>query len=192
LSELHEEYPYSVLHPLDDSYGLALFSRLPIRELEFSPYDEDGKQIAIIVEVELPARRATLVLAHPISPVLPGRASSRNRQIEKIAKLIRTAGNPEQILIGDLNITPWSPYYAPLETEAKLKNAAVGRGYRPTWPTWARGSRLMKIPIDHCLLSDGFQVQQFRTGTEIGSDHLPIIVDIANAASAPSISAQTL
>jgi endonuclease/exonuclease/phosphatase (EEP) superfamily protein YafD len=65
-----------------------------------------------------------------------------------------------------------------LEAEAGLKNAARARGYWPTWPT---GFNVVKIPIDHCLVSDGLRVQLFRTGSDIGSDHLPIIVDVSIA-----------
>lgn len=179
LSALHAEYPYSVLRPQHDAHGLALFSRLPIHELETSPYVEDGIQTAIMVEVEMPLEQATLTLAHPMSPVTPGKATRRNVQLRKIATLIEGDRNEEQILIGDLNITPWSPFYAPLEDGATLFNAAVGRGYWPTWPTWTMGFSVLQIPIDHCLLSDGFQVQQYRIGAGIGSDHLPLVVDIA-------------
>ena len=92
--------------------------------------------------------------------------------------MLRTDTNRERIVMGDLNITPWSPFYVPLEEEAGMTNAANGRGYLPTWPA---GLDLLKIPIDHMLVSEGVTVQQFRTGEENGSDHLPIILDVVIA-----------
>jgi endonuclease/exonuclease/phosphatase (EEP) superfamily protein YafD len=36
----------------------------------------------------------------------------------------------------------------------------------------------LMIPIDHCLVSPQIRVTGMRTGRAIGSDHLPIIVDM--------------
>ena len=33
-------------------------------------------------------------------------------------------------------------------------------------------------PIDHCLVSSEIQVQNFKLGQAIGSDHLPIIAEL--------------
>ena len=179
LSSLRPEYPYSILHPEDGAYGLALLSRIPLRESEASPYVEDGIQAAIVAELEWRNERVTTVLAHLKAPVTPRNAALRNRQIVAITQLITSDRNEKQILFGDLNTTPWSPWYLPLEREAKLVNAARGRGYHPTWPS---GFGFLKIPIDHCLFSEGFHVRQIRNGADIGSDHMPLIVDVAIAA----------
>lgn len=179
LSTLQSEYPHRVLHPDIDANGLALFSRFPVRELQISPYVQGGMQAALIVDLEMPRAKVSFYLAHTKSPTTPGSAAMRNVQLQELSRMIRADQNREQILIGDLNITPWSPHYAPLEADAKLSNAAIGRGYWPTWPAWMPGASLLKIPIDHCLVSEGLRVQNFRTGATIGSDHLPLIVDIA-------------
>jgi endonuclease/exonuclease/phosphatase (EEP) superfamily protein YafD len=116
------------------------------------------------------------VLAHVLAPTGPGRAALRNRQLGKIAKRLREDTSAERILVGDLNSTPWSPYYSDLVSVAALKNAAHGFGYHATWPATLR---LFGIPIDHCLVSGGLRVRSFRTGRDFGSDHLPLIVDLA-------------
>jgi endonuclease/exonuclease/phosphatase family metal-dependent hydrolase len=58
-----------------------------------------------------------------------------------------------------------------------LINAREGFGVLPTWPTYY-GSTALMIPIDHCLVSEDIRVFNIRTGAHIGSDHLPLIVDI--------------
>lgn len=178
LSALRSEFPYSVLRPQADAYGLALFSRLPLRELHSAIDVQEGVQVAIVAEAEMANGHVTVIVAHPMSPVSPASAAARNTQLRSISGMIKADRNHGQILIGDLNTTPWSPHYALLETDANLVNAARGRGYQPTWPAWTPGWGGFRIPIDHCLLSEGIEVQQFRTGPEIGSDHLPLIVDV--------------
>ncbi len=176
LSALKQYYPYRVLRPEPGAYGLALFSRLPLRELSGSPYRQDSMQTAIIAEVEMPEAIVILTLAHLRAPTSSQDAATRNRQIAAIADMTRALDDsPQKILIGDLNATPWSPHFAQLETFAGLRNAARGRGYFPTWPTAFKPAG---IPIDHILLSDHFQVRGFRTGRHVGSDHLPVICDV--------------
>ena len=176
LSELRERYPHRVVRPDDGAWGLALFSRFPVRELDSSPYSEGDVQTAIIVEVELHGKPVTLTLAHLRSPVSQDNANLRNVQIDTIATMAKR-NKQAQIVIGDLNLTPWSPYFAPFE-KAGLINVARGRGYKATFPA---GLGYFGIPIDHLLLSDHLQVHGWRTSTLFGSDHLPIIADIAFA-----------
>jgi endonuclease/exonuclease/phosphatase (EEP) superfamily protein YafD len=63
-----------------------------------------------------------------------------------------------------------------LEAGTGLVNATLESGLRPTWPT---RPALARIPIDHFLLSDHLNVASIRTGPDIGSDHLPLILDLA-------------
>lgn len=172
------DYPYRILRTEDGAYGLALFSRLPLRELEHSPYRQDGYQTAILAEVEIGGRETTFVFAHVRAPSSPAKTRLRNRQLEELATLFRADDHHDEILLGDLNITPWSPYYDVLESGTGIVNAARGIGYRPTWPAHPA---LLRIPIDHCLLSEGLNVVSIRTGPAIGSDHLPLIVDVSVA-----------
>jgi endonuclease/exonuclease/phosphatase (EEP) superfamily protein YafD len=177
-SLLSLDYPYRILRPAEGPFGLALFSRLPLRELKTSPYREDGVQTAILAEVEMGDTRTALVLAHVRAPTSPAKARQRNRQLEDLAAFFRDNGDEAEILFGDLNITPWSPYYTVLESGTGLVNAARESAYRPTWP---RHPAVLRIPIDHFLLSGRLNVASIRTGPAIGSDHLPLIVDIAVA-----------
>lgn len=181
LSALETEFAWRLAYPLEGPRGLALFSKLPFEELPHSPYMEDGVQASLAVELEAGQTPVTLVLAHVSAPVTPAEARLRNRQLTQIAGFLDAGGRGHRILLGDLNITPWSPFYADLAAATSLTNAARGFGYHPTWPA---GFNVLKIPIDHCLVSDGLQVVSFRTGSDFGSDHLPIVVELAMRADA--------
>ncbi len=79
------------------------------------------------------------------------------------------------IVIGDLNTTVWSNSYQILLSDTGMTNASEGFGFMPTWPT---NLIPMMIPIDHCLVSEGFKVIDIRTGEDLGSDHLPLVVEL--------------
>lgn len=175
LSALESQYRYTALWPQEGPNGLALYSKLPIRRLLDGPYVEDGFQTAVAVEVATGQGPLTLVLAHVRAPMSPGKARLRNTQFVELAGLLRTNANDAKILVGDLNTAPWSPYYRQLVAAAELQSAALGRGYQPSWPA---GFSLLKIPIDHCLVSDALRVTGFHTGADFGSDHLPIVIDV--------------
>ena len=181
LSALESQYRYRVLRPEEGAYGLALYSKLPIRRLPTSPYIERGFQTAVLVELETGEGPVTLALAHVRAPTGPAKARLRNAQFGKIAEMLELDGSEARILIGDLNTTPWSPYYRQLAETTGMQSAALGYGYEPSWPS---GFSLLKIPIDHCLVSEGLRVASFQTGADVGSDHLPIVIDVTMARTA--------
>ena len=74
-------------------------------------------------------------------------------------------------------MTPWSPYYKGMIRESGLKNARQGYGVKATWS--GIPSPVAMLPLDHVLLSPEFAVRDFRVGPDIGSDHRPLVVEVA-------------
>ena len=70
----------------------------------------------------------------------------------------------------------WSSDYLAVETISGLNNARQGFGILPTWPTYMP---FLMIPIDHILISEHFVINDFKVGNNIGSDHLPLIIELA-------------
>jgi endonuclease/exonuclease/phosphatase family metal-dependent hydrolase len=108
-------------------------------------------------------------------------SEARNAQLAAIAELARRHPDP-LVVLGDLNITPFSPHFSRTLRDGGLKLCAPGAGLAPTWP--ARVVPLY-IAIDHCLASAGVQAWNFRTGDYLGSDHYPISVEVAPLQPAP-------
>ena len=90
-----------------------------------------------------------------------------------MARYVGTNNGP-LILLGDLNLTPWSPIYGDFIRRSGLVNSSQGRAIHPSWPSF---SPLFLIPIDHCLHNDGIAIKSERVGKSVGSDHLPVIVE---------------
>ncbi|MGB2680209.1 MAG: endonuclease/exonuclease/phosphatase family protein, partial [Candidatus Competibacter sp.] len=114
-----------------------------------------------------------VVGTHPLPPMNAGLARRRNEQLASLAEFARQTPDP-LVMLGDLNITPWSPYFERLLADSGLRDGRGGHGLLPTWPV---GWPMLWIPIDHVLVSDDVQIRRWQTGAVIGSDHYPVIVD---------------
>ena len=172
LRPLREDYPYHLAQPGHGAFGIALFSRVPIKDYEIVESAVAG----------VPMIRATLVFdehplsfvgVHPLPPVKSGTAALRNGQLEEIAALSAPLP-PPTLLMGDLNVTSWSPNFVDLLEETGLRDGRKGFGVQPTWPglPWP-----LRIPIDHTLVSDDVEVVARRVGPDIGSDHRPVEIE---------------
>jgi endonuclease/exonuclease/phosphatase (EEP) superfamily protein YafD len=156
----------------EENYDIALFSRIPPVSLEIQRFGPTGIP-TIIGRFTLDDRLLTLIVTHPAPPKTRRETEARNAQLASLAEF--AANQPGMlILAGDLNITSWSPFFAPLLQRGGLHDSRLGRGIQPSWPV---NSPLLRIPIDHILVSPGIQVQRRFLGPATGSDHCPVIMD---------------
>ncbi len=177
LEALRAEFPHSEVVPREAGAGIALFSRLPFAHSEVVVVGND-KRPGIVARIELQTGAfLSLFTFHPPAPLRPKHFEYRNEQLAAAAPLAQALPEP-RVVIGDFNVTLWSPYFSRLLAESRLVNARVGFGILPTWPAWHRTALLM-IPIDHCLVSQGIEVRDLRVGPRIGSDHLPLIAELS-------------
>jgi endonuclease/exonuclease/phosphatase (EEP) superfamily protein YafD len=165
-------YSYSRQVPRDDNFGMALFSRFPFTQAQVE-YIGEAEVPSIMAEIETARGKCTMLATHPLPPA--GREYSRLRddQLAQLPRWVHRQASPV-LLLGDLNVSPWSTHFRRLLRESGLRDSSQGRGVHPTWPTF---SPLMLIPIDHCLYSPGIEIVRRQTGPNVGSDHYPVIVD---------------
>jgi endonuclease/exonuclease/phosphatase (EEP) superfamily protein YafD len=175
LAELEGDYPYTVGMARQDAFGIVVFSRLPLQDAECRSLGEAGRP-STVMDLTLDGTPVTIVATHPRHPLSPRSFAQRNDQLGAVGALARDRTRP-LILIGDLNVTMWSPWSRRLCAGAQLTNARRGFGVMPSWPTFL--PPIMRLPIDHCLVSDELVVTGCRLGPAIGSDHRPLIVDVA-------------
>lgn len=170
--DLQKDYPYFKTEPRTGGAGLAVFSRYPLESAEVLQLD-DSTHPAIFCKINLEGKILSLLTIHPLTPMRADKFASRNKQLSEAAKLMRETPAPK-ILIGDMNITPWSPYYSDLVKESGLKDVRMGRGLQTTWISFFPAP--FRIPIDHCLVSRDIAIESLELGEENGSDHFPIVL----------------
>lgn len=174
LSALRDELPYVYAEPREGSLGMAVFSRKPW--LEARSLDAEGAPL-LEVTVDHQGQSWRIIGAHLFAPVRRDASHRRDAQLAYLAEQAR--GRSPVVVIGDLNITSWSPEFDRFLERAKMRDSRAGLGLQPTWPAQVP---LLRIPIDHALVSPDVVVVDRSVGPEFGSDHLPIVVDLRAAA----------
>ncbi|MGZ5410730.1 MAG: endonuclease/exonuclease/phosphatase family protein [Aeromicrobium sp.] len=127
------------------------------------------------IEILLPGGVALLAI-HPLSPSTEFRARQNDRQLLFATDWAAAQDGPA-IVVGDFNATPWSFPFRRLMSSTDLSNSVRGFGLELSYP--ADGNPLIRVPIDHLLVSDGLAVVDRRLGPAMGSDHFPLTVDLA-------------
>ena len=174
LGFLHESYPYSTGTSRPDPWGLVLFSRLPLAEAELLDLGVPGTVHARVI-LDAGSQPLQVFAVHLYSPTNAQRAERRNRQLADLARRVSESQLPT-IVIGDLNVTPFSPYFDRLLQTAGVVDARRPSGFHFTWPTSAVP---LWIPIDHVLSGPSVNVTRVDRGPDTGSDHYPLEVSVA-------------
>lgn len=176
LEPLREMYPTRIAQPRFDNFGIALFSKLAV---EGNIETLGGPDAPPTIVARHPASSLTLIGTHPVPPIDAAFASRRNRQLDALAARAVGLEGPV-VLVGDLNMTPWSPHFTSLLERSRLRDSRVGFGVHSSWP--APLPSFLRIPIDHCLVSPSVAVTSRHIGPSLGSDHLPLVVEVASSA----------
>lgn len=186
IERLEAEYPYRSNARWPDAIGPAILSRLPILQTRtYHPLVESiaNQKLGLSSnQTRLAARfsfeeavvavsgrvRITLLGIHAPSPGDGPRSAMRNAYFERVASHCAQIKGP-LLLVGDFNVTPWSPFYRDFIQTTGLVNAT--RGDLATWPAWLGP---LGIPIDHALLRGAISLVRIAPGPLLGSDHRPI------------------
>jgi len=177
LKKLTKQYPYSVTYPLDNTYGMSLYSKFRL----------SGSEILFLVEKDVPSIHTTVVLPsgehvrlHSLHPEPPHPVKSTDTE-ERDAELLivaREAGKTKMptIVAGDLNDVAWSRTTTLFQKTSGLLDPRIGRGL---YNTYHAEHPLFRYPLDHIFHSDHFRIISLERGPYFGSDHFPIYVRLS-------------
>lgn len=170
------DYPYQVREPRLHGFGIALFSKHPLGNIQVVPMSRRLRDNpSIIAEVEFNGQSIRVASVHSVSPVGRDRLRFRNQQFIEMAEFLSNSVQPT-VVLGDFNCVPWSPFLGDFLATTQYRDSRQGFGYQATWHTsyWP-----LQIPIDHAFVSPDINVHDRRTGQFAGSDHLPIVVVVS-------------
>ncbi len=156
--------------PRDDHLGIALYVR---GELHGEVRELANGTPNIFAEVTVNGAVFRVVVVHPVPPLSAALQAKLERYFAELGPLVR--GDPRVVVAGDFNATPWSRTFRAMMNTSGLCDTRAGFGVQATRPAdrW-----LLRIPIDHVLTSCSIGVRDRRVGPDVGSDHLPVVVDL--------------
>lgn len=152
--------------------GVAILSRRPFVEAGRRDCLADGN--LGIASVDFDGQAVDVAAVHLYWPWPYGQPD----QVAEIAPVLRTLGD-STLLAGDLNATPWSDAARRLAGRGGLTPM---RSVGPTWLTWRLPKQLrpfIGLPIDHVLTKRGIVLHSGRALGEVGSDHLPVLIEFS-------------
>jgi len=184
LVELDKEYPHSVKVPLDNTYGMMMFSRLELKNAGVKYLVEEGIP-SIHTEVILKnGRPIQLYAVHPTPPVPSEnpRATERDKELLLVADLARKSTLPV-IVAGDLNDVAWSHTTSLFLKMSKLLDPRRGRGF---YNSFHAHYFFLRFPLDHAFISTDFKLKEMRRLNNYNSDHFPIFLSLQYEDKAPA------
>ena len=184
VAELEKTYPYFIKCPLDNAYGIALYSRLKLENLELKFLVEDDIP-SIHTQVVLPSGKlVNLFCLHPRPPVPTENTRSLERDAEllMVGRMINEIDEPT-IVAGDLNDVAWSRTTTLFQKISGLLDPRVGRGLYPTFPV---AYPLFRCPLDHVFHSKHFRLVELKRLKSVDSDHFPMFISLSLETTAES------
>jgi endonuclease/exonuclease/phosphatase (EEP) superfamily protein YafD len=176
LAEVRSEFPYRVDYPLGNR-GISLWFRQQPLSLDRPEVLATDGNAMVHATFLLGGQVRHLWLVHPSNPLGHRGRRTSNAELAALAERVASTGG-SRLVVGDLNRTEGSPCFRDFLRISGLRDSRLGFGRQPSWPVWSP----YRISIDHAFVSGDLAVTQRRLGPSIGSDHRPLILELAPAA----------
>lgn len=170
---LDETWPHSVKIPLDNLYGMHLYSRLPLHDTRIEWLIQDDIP-SIHTGVRLKSGDTlTLHALHPRPPAPNESEETLWRDAELLLIGNEIHRNPvPTIVAGDLNDVAWSRTTRLFCRISGMLDPRQGRGM---YSTFHADYPLLRWPLDHIFVTEHFTLKALKRLPGFGSDHFPIL-----------------
>ncbi len=175
VEELETEYPHWVKYPLENTYGMILYSKKELGNTEIKfIIRENVPSIHADIIIDGSSIRAICIHPEPPAPDEADTSRPRDRELLRIASMVKDKAQPT-IVLGDLNDVAWSDTSYRFQRISNLKDPRKGRGF---FNTYHAKLPMVRWALDHIFLSGDFKLSKIKKLSKVGSDHFPIYVEL--------------
>lgn len=171
------QFPYKKEIPLENTYGMLLYSKFPLIEPEVR-FMVDDSIPSIHSRIKLPSGDTLqLHCIHPTPPMPQHNPMSTDRDAElmRTARMSRQSDYPVLVL-GDFNDVAWSESTGLFQRVGRLLDPRKGRGF---FNTYHAQNWVLRWPLDHFFANKEFRLKDLEVMPDIGSDHFPVFIHLA-------------
>lgn len=175
--ELGPVYPHTVPVPLDNLYGMALYSRLPLEDTRVTyRIKDDIPGIDSRVTLDC-GQTIQLHFVHPMppSPTEAYASTGRDAELALVGQEVSQRGGTA-IVAGDLNDVAWSHSTRLFQRLSGMVDPRRGRGL---YSTFHADHRFARWPLDHVFLTPDLAIVNMERLPHVGSDHFPIFIRVS-------------
>ena len=176
LSVIEPDYPYNVKVPLDNLYGMHLYSKLELIDPEVKYLLIDDIP-SIHTQLRLPNDEVIwLYCLHPMppSPTEADKSTTRDAELLMVGRHINE-NNQTAILAGDLNDVAWSKTTLMFQRISGLLDPRIGRFFINTFHV---NYPFLRWALDHIFHSPCFTLVNIERLPSRGSDHFPVMTTL--------------
>jgi len=172
LHPLEKDYPYQKKVPLENTYGMHLYTKLKVHNIQTHYFVADDVP-SIEAELETnDGHRFIFFAVHPPppSPTEEDNSKERDGDLLAVAKKVRDYALPV-VVTGDFNNVAWARSSILFKKTSELIDARIGRGILSTFHAkyW-----FFRVPLDLLFHSTTIIIDKLFIYPSVGSDHFPI------------------
>lgn len=172
LTEIEADYPYRVAVPLDNFYGMHLYSKLELQDAD----------VRFLLSDDIPSIHTTVLLRsgekvklhclhpEPPSPTEAYESTLRDAELLMVGNDIKER-DESCVVIGDLNDVAWSRTTSLFQRISGLLDPRIGRYFLNTFHV---KYPLLRWSLDHVFHTNDFGLVRMKRLPDMGSDHFPV------------------
>lgn len=161
-----EKYPERISLPRDDNFGFSVYSKHPLKLIEVGKFED----VPIFVVFDVTHLNTKFILVHLPPPIWKEAWDAQEKALIELEKY--WVSNKSVLIIGDLNMTPWSYHYSHFFTKIMPKHYSSNLNFKGSWPSFLPS--LFQLPIDHVFSRQPFSMEILPA---LGSDHTGFLLN---------------